>query len=416
SQLGLGVVTILAGHARGGDGLTPFQAELQELAGLRSDRDPIVSMYLDTRWSDPAQRVRVRLFVENNLASVRASAAGPWRDALERTLQRIEAYVEGLWRQAYEVSDWGTAIFACDGLGLWRTYGFRHRMQDELSVGPTPDLLQLARFSYDYRPTILAVIDSHGTWIFETALGDVIGEVAIDHGVHRRHEMGGWSQFRFQRRIENQIARNLAEGADHVTFLADENPRRRVVLAGTAREVAMFEKALPTRVRERIIARLPGPAERSYQKGEIRDDMIRGAIAELFDRERDRETGVIRRVVSEALAGGLAEIGPEDVVLAANEGRIHRLVIQHGLEMPGWRCTNCDSLGIKHASTCSYCGYPAEDVPLSQELANRVLREGGRVDVVEPDALLHHYYGVAAVLRHRGARANIGAAAEPLYY
>ena len=396
--------------------MTPIQAELQRLAGLRSERDPIVSLYLDTRWSDPSQRVRVRLFVEEHLARLREVAEGPWRAAFERTLDRIERYVEGLWRQEWEVSDWGTAVFACEGLGLWRTFGFRHRMDDQLTVGPTADLLQLARFAYDYRPTVLAVVDTRGAWIFETALGDVVGEARIEHDAHRRHSMGGWSQFRFQRRVDNEIARNLSEGAAHVVFLMDENPARRLVLAGTAREVGMFERALPTRIRQRILARLPAPSERAYRTGEIRADMLADTIGEVFQRERAGEAGEIRRVVTEALAGGLAEIGPEDVVLAANEGRIHRLVIQHGLELEGWRCTNCDALGIKHEKTCGFCGYPTVDVPLSQELANRVLREGGEVDVVEPDALLRHYYGVAAVLRHRGARANIGAAAEPLAY
>jgi len=410
------VATIVAGLVRGGGDLTPIQAELQRLAGLRSDRDPIVSLYLNTRWSDQHQRVRVRLFVKEGLARVREEYAGPDPEMFERTLERIDRYVDGLWRQAYEVSDAGTAVFACEGLGLWRTFGFRHHMRNQLEVGPAPHLLQLARFAYDFQPTILAVVDSRGAWIFETALGDVVGEARIEHDAHRRHTMGGWSQFRYQRRIDNDIARNLAEGAEHVVFLMDGVPTRRLVLAGTAREVATFEKALPSRIRERIIGRLSGPGVRGFRTGEIRADMLDGMIDELLDQERAGEAGEIRRVVAEALAGGLAEIGPEDVVLAANEGRVHRLVIQRDLELEGWRCTNCDALGIKHEKSCGFCGYPTEDVPLSTELANRVLQEGGEVAVVEPDALLRHYFGVAAVLRHRGARANIGAAVEPLAY
>jgi len=396
--------------------LTPIQAELQWLAGLRSERDPIVSLYLNTKWSDQHQRVRVRLFVEEGIARARAEYAGPDPDVFDRTLERIDRYVDGLWRQAYDESDAGTAIFACDGMGLWRTFGFRHPMRNQLEVGPTPNLLQLARFAYDYQPTILAVVDARGAWIFETALGDVVGETRIEHDAHRRHHMGGWSQFRYQRRIEHEIARNLAEGADHVIFLMDAIPTRRLILAGTAREVAMFEKLLPTRVRERIIGRLGAPGAPGFRIGEIRASMLDEMVEELLEQERKEEGEQIRRVVAEALAGGLAEIGPEDVVLAANEGRVHRLVIERRLRLDGWRCTNCDALGIKHEKTCGFCGYPTEDVPLAQELVNRVLQEGGEVAVVEPDALLHHYYGVASVLRHRGARADIGAAAEPLAY
>src|SRR5690606_9044453 len=41
--------------------LSPIDSALRELAGIRSDSDPIVTCYLNTRWADEHQRERVRL-------------------------------------------------------------------------------------------------------------------------------------------------------------------------------------------------------------------------------------------------------------------------------------------------------------------------------------------------------------------
>ena len=50
-------------------------------------------------------------------------------------------------------------------------------------------------------------------------------------------------------------------------------------------------------------------------------------------------------MVGEALRGGAAVVGPEDVVLAVNEGRVHALVVEEDFTRTGFRCDNCDALG-----------------------------------------------------------------------
>jgi hypothetical protein len=47
--------------------MTVLDGTLTELARLRSGSEPIVTLYLDIRWSDERQRERVRLFVQDRV-------------------------------------------------------------------------------------------------------------------------------------------------------------------------------------------------------------------------------------------------------------------------------------------------------------------------------------------------------------
>ena len=54
----------------------------------------------------------------------------------------------------------------------------------------------------------------------------------------------------------------------------------------------------------------------------------RGASKAVLEHEKDQEARTVDAVVGEALRGGLAVMGPDDVVLALNERRVHRLVVE----------------------------------------------------------------------------------------
>src|ERR671923_1272075 len=73
------------------------QARLAELAKLPPASRPVVSVYLNIRWTDEEQRERVRIFVKNHLREARAAAPRPAEEDLawlEAESQRIIGQVE----------------------------------------------------------------------------------------------------------------------------------------------------------------------------------------------------------------------------------------------------------------------------------------------------------------------------------
>ncbi|HEX7487778.1 MAG TPA: hypothetical protein VF341_02640, partial [Anaeromyxobacteraceae bacterium] len=95
---------------------------LADLAEMRSDAEPIVTLYLDTAWTDEKQRERARLYLNDaiRLAEDRHKAH-PQLEALRRTLGRVAAETAQHIEQAAEAPPHhGLAVFACEALDLWR--------------------------------------------------------------------------------------------------------------------------------------------------------------------------------------------------------------------------------------------------------------------------------------------------------
>lgn len=395
--------------------MVELDGTLSDLARLRSRGEPIMSLYLDIRWSDEQQRERVRLYVRGRVRHILAHypPGTPDRAALERTLQRAQEYVDGLSRQAYQADQNGLALFACEALSLWRPHFFRRPFENELCTDAVPHLTQLARLANDVAPAVVIIPDQGGAEVFKVSLGEVAAETRLAGFVPRREEdtynAGTGKPGRHyereqkdERHQETFIQRNRRAAARQAELLADGSPGSYLVLVGTAETVAAFERELPERLHERIIARIPRPREWSSREGAKRDGVVAGVAAALAEHERGAEERAIDGVVGQALRGGLGVLGPEDVVQAVNEGRVHRLVIEEDFRRAGWQCDNCDALGASSgtARPCPYCGGDLRSVQhLGEALVARTIAGAGEVEVVAHANKLHSYRGVAALLR-----------------
>jgi Bacterial archaeo-eukaryotic release factor family 10 len=394
--------------------MTDLAAVLPELARLRSGSEPIVSLYLDVRWNDEQQRERVRGVVRERARSILGHYApgAPGKPALARTLDRIQAFVEELAAQTHEVEGEGLALFACEGLGLWRPLLFARPFAEELSANGIPHLGQLARLSDEARPAIVVVPSQDGADLFEVRLGEIDAESSVRGPVARtdseKYNAGtGQPGREFEREAKNERreeswsrkARQAA--AAEVTGLFDRAAGgAHVILVGPAQTTAAFARELPDRVQAAIVARVPRSPELASSDG-IRRAAICALAGEVARGARDGERDV-QAVVGEALRGGIAVVGPEDVVLAANEGRVHALVVEEDFDRRGYECDNCGTLGsnVESAEICPFCAGDLRAVQnLREALVARTLAAGGRVEVVPRSSKLHSYRGVAAFLR-----------------
>jgi peptide subunit release factor 1 (eRF1) len=399
--------------------MSVLDGTLNDLARLRSGDEPIVSLYLDVRWGEEQQRVRVRLFVQDKVRKALAQypEGSPGRAGLARTLERVQEYVAELTAQQREQGKNGLALFACEAMSLWRVHFFRRSFQPELCTDHIPHLAQLARLADDEEPAIVIASDASGADMYQVLLGDLAVEESL-RGFVPRTDADEWNagtggrpgrqyerEQKDERRVEEFQRRNRRRVAEEATALFDRTPGAHLVLVGTAENLAAFERELPERLRAEVIARIPRPREWESGDGPRRDGVVAGAAAAILDHERHAETRIVDEVVGQSLRGGMAVLGPEDVVSALNEGRVHRLVLEEDFARAGWRCVNCDALGpsAEGQEVCPYCGGGLTVVhQLGEALVARTLGEGGAVEVVAHTNKLHSYRSVAAFLRQTG--------------
>ncbi len=386
-----------------------LSGNLAELAGLRSDTDPILSLYLDIRWSDEQQRERVRVYTQERVRAALAGRPKPEQEALTRTLDQARGLVQEVYDQNQGEGRRGLALFACASIGLWKPLFFQAPFPNQFTLDRVPHLMQLARLSADLEPALVVLVSVRGAYIYEVALGEVVSEASVAGPMPRRGGADGFGvgdrregADQNSRHADELLARYRRMAADELTHLFDRAPRSRVVLFGPQQALAPFERELPERVYQRVVARYPAPAETSNGNGkrEGRAELIaRAAEAIAVEATRD-ELARIDGAVGQALRGSLSVLGLEDVVLASNERRIGRLLIETDFDADGWRCRQCGALGIEHTRACNYCVGPLDLVSsLGEELVRRVLADDGEVQVVAHANKLHSYQGVAAQLR-----------------
>jgi peptide subunit release factor 1 (eRF1) len=406
--------------------MTQLDGTLSELARVRSGSEPIVSLYLDTRWNDEQQRQRVRLFVQEGIRRLlgRYGEGTPGREGLARSLERLRRHVAGLTSQEYEAERRGLALFACEALGLWRVLSFARPFRPELCADGFPHLTQLARLADDHEPVIVVAPSPRGADLFQVSLGDLGAETRIRGFVPRRDAdeynpgpaQHGQEYERVEKDERHQEAfelRNRRAAVQQLAAIHDRSPDSHLVLVGTSEAIAAFERDLPERLRARVIARIPRP--RAWDRG---DSGMRsagaadGAAAALAARERDEERRIIDAVVGQSLRGGLAVMGPNDVVEALNQKRVHELVLEEDFALTGWRCDRCDAIGAnaEAADTCPYCGGDLKVLQhLGEALVARAVAAGAAVEIVAHANKLHSYRGVGAFLRQTAQGALRGA-------
>ncbi|BDG09657.1 baeRF10 domain-containing protein [Anaeromyxobacter paludicola] len=402
-----------------------LRGHLAELAAVRSDDDPILSLYLDIRWNDEQQRDRVRVWLQERTKAALAGRAEPEQASLARTLEQARELVQQTFERSAGEGKRGLALFACGRIGLWKPLFFHEPLENQFTVDRVPRLLQLARLAGELEPALVVLASVRGAHIYEVAANEVVGEITVAGPMPRRvgdasFGAGAGEQFeraeKNARHVDELLARFRRMAADELVHLFDRAPRSHVVLFGPQQALANFERELPERVCDRIAARYPAPAEGTNGNGGAggRAELVaRAAEAVAVAQARD-EIARIDGAVGQALRGSLSVLGLEDVVLAVNERRVGRLLLEADFDADGWRCKQCGAMGVEHTRTCNFCEGPLELVPsLGDELVRRVLADDGEVQVVAHANKLHSYQGVAAQLRQASQTGLSGSPAQP---
>jgi peptide chain release factor subunit 1 len=355
--------------------LGPDQAFLRDLmrrlAELECIDAPILSVYVDTRpeahGERPGERNELTL-VRDRLNSVAdgLDAHGEARDSFEADRRRIEQLLDG-----EEVNDTdGIAVFACSHIGLWEAIGARTQFDTQVHAGPTAELFQLARLLDDAVSAVVAVVDTNTCRLFVTRRGGLAERRGLDEGTaeHTRHDMGGWSQARFQRHIDMQDKRFAGEAAEAIDRLVQREKPAHVLLAGDERAISVLDPELPERVRSLVehVARIDMRAT---------TEDVREEIAPMLSalEEADGQDAVTRALAGHR-AGDLGVAGVNATMAALEAGQVDELVIDETIEA---------------------------DEELRAELVRQASLTDAHVEVVRDHPELGRHEGVAATLRYR---------------
>lgn len=165
-----------------------FTGRLARLARTTGAETRIVSVYLNTRWSDEHQRARVRVFLKNEIHSARAREA-----ALAEDLDWIEEQGELLTAQERLPASRGVALFACGALGLREVFAVAAPFRPLFVVAVSPFLTPLVAAVESMGGVLVVFVDGESARLIPLGPEGPAEAVILESEVPGRHRQGGWA-------------------------------------------------------------------------------------------------------------------------------------------------------------------------------------------------------------------------------
>jgi peptide chain release factor subunit 1 len=315
----------------------PDHEGLRRLAGIRLDRPVVLSLYLDLDPSEfatpPARATAARSLLDAADRKVRDREGLSHEDRLdlEASVERARVLLGG---DLTMDGAHALAVFLCRREGLDETLRLPRSTPPRVAIDRSPLVGPLAGLERRERWCV-TLVSRRDARVFRGS-PDGLREVAKIHDdVPGQHDQGGWSQARYQRSIEKDVADHLKNAGDRLLRHFTRQPFERLVVGGPREVVAAFESGLHSYLADRLA-------------GRIEADVDSASPDEVLERSRDHFEAEEERREREAIgrldAGARAVAGLDDVLLHLNERRAEALLLDQRFAAPGALCRECGLL------------------------------------------------------------------------
>ncbi|MBW7884668.1 MAG: hypothetical protein H3C34_18920, partial [Caldilineaceae bacterium] len=194
------------------------------------------------------------------------------------------------------------------------------------------------------------------------------------------HRSGGWSNPRFQRHEAQLAHRNLQEAAEMAEEFYRQTNTRRLLLAGTEKNVAQFRDLLSNRLRSMVIGQFN--AGINAKAAEIRDKALDLAASA----EEKESMAVADRLVATARQGGSAVLGVVDTLTAVQHGRAQHVVAIADYVQHAFRFVDSGHIVLELSEQADLASGRVQDLP---DAVESVLRRA-LVQNIDVTLIDHH--------------------------
>jgi len=358
---------------------------LERLARLDAHGHPILSVYIDldpTRFPTPDTRA-------TELGALLDHAR---REAGAKDADRVQAWLNA--NPTISRGARGVAIFSSAPSDIFEIVHLPVPVEPLAVVDTVPWLEPLAAMISpgDWG---VAVVSRRAARLLRGGQEGLTEFAAIDDELHRRHAQGGWSQARFQRGIEEQVAVHVRGVSERLLRAHQRRPFQQLVIVCSDELRPVIELNLPSE----LTAVLAGTVDADLEHASA--DEIADTITPLIERtERDRERELIA-VLEHALGtGGRAAAGLDEVLSTLAQQRVQTLLVGPYGSLKAGRCPACGHLSTDGARRCPLDGAVLAEVDAIEHAVEEAARQSARIVVAryEPQ-WLHRHGEIAALLR-----------------
>ncbi len=374
---------------------------LERLAEFEPVDLPVISLYLNAQANENGRADFDRfLRKEFNERQKTYAPHSPERESFDRDVERINEYLADVRPSAN-----GVVIFACAGADdFFRAAQLDAPIDDHrLYIYNQPHLYPLARLAEQFRRYAVLVADTNRARIYVFGRGTVLDSEEIQSVKTNRSKVGGWSQMRYQRHLENYHLQHAKEVVDTLERTVREDRIEQVILAGDEVIIPLLREQMPKQLEEKVIDVLSLDIRASEK------DIFAETLEVMREHDAETDAERVRALVDAYRAGGLAVVGSEATLEALSMGQVDELYLTAQMrEIEGDRddvaiLSDNEVVEPEVASSdpAVVANVEPDSVIVADELVTRAQQTSAGVRFIEDPSLLADYGGVAATLRYR---------------
>ena len=365
---------------------------LQRLSSLELEGHPVLSLYVDldpSRFPTPAAR-------DAQLGSLFGAAQ---RDAAEQGLGSVQRDVELV--QAMLLADptitrgaAALAIFSCAQAGILETVRLPTAVEPMAVVDTVPWLEPLAAIISPGAWGV-AVVGRRDASLLRGGPDGLLQFARVHDEVHRRHAQGGWSQSRFQRGIEQEVAWHVRAVADRLLRAHRRRGFEHLVIVASDELQPVVERSLHTELGDVLAGAVPADLEHATVQE------IERAIAPVIESsERERERTLVATVEQGLGIGGAAAAGLDEVLAMLEQHRVDTLLVPEQSTLVAGVCPQCGRLSDADDLCCPLDGAALSEVDAVEHAVQEAAAQSVQVAVIRHEnEWLSEHGQIAARLR-----------------
>ena len=385
----------------------PLANLIEKLAAFEPADAPFISLYLNAQ-ADDRGRDNYAAFVKTELANAAAEYGdeSPESESFKADTEKIEAFLDKDVRPDAN----GIAIFACSAANFFETLQFEAKIENNrFFVFDRPYIYPLARLIGQNPRFTVVQADTNFARIFvfgdhANDLEDAADEALVEEIQNvktQRQQQGGWSQQRFQRRVENFHKDHAKEIAATLDKLVRDEGIEIIVFSGQeAKILQLLEDELTKAVQEKVVGTMN--LDQYASENDLRDAALE--IVERYDREQDREA--VERMINATESGELGCYGVSKTLAALSNGQVEELLILADPRRIRYSEENVEQVLEDYApgddnSLTDALPDTHERRQILDELIKRAFNSAARIRFIEENSLLSGFGGVGAVFRYK---------------
>jgi peptide subunit release factor 1 (eRF1) len=370
---------------------------LERLLAFEPTALPVLSVYLNAQSDQHGRAADFETYLQREFKSLARTwpAGSPERASFDEDVEKILDYV----KEKLDPASNGIALFACSGQdGFFEAIQVTAPLEEhKIYIYNQPHLFHLTRINDEYPKYAAVLTDANSATIYVYGLGQTLETEQVKGKKVHRVKVGGWSQARYQRRVENahqQHAKELVERLERI--VTDENIAH-VVVAGDPAIVSVLQEEMPKSLIEKVVDTMKMDIKASDQ------DVLTATFEKMRELDAKTDAEKVDRLFQQFRARGLAVVGPQDTLEALANGQVDELLISASLETD--RPAQEPVEAILAPEIPDSTGGTESDEPREASLPDLLVTKARQTDAhvsfIEEATLLAEVEGVGAFLRWR---------------